>query len=249
MIGWNEVAVRFGTVEVLGPVTLQVASGEWLGLIGPNGAGKSTMIKAAVGLVAHTGVVSFGNGGRQRGRDVAWMPQRPHLPDEMGVGDYVALGRTPHMGYLAAESVADRDAVAGALEKLDLGELRERPLATLSGGEAQRAVLARALAQEASVLLLDEPTAGLDVGHSVEVLEVVDQLRRSEELTIVSAVHDLTLAGRFADRLAMLSGGLIVATGSPREVLTESNLRDHYGAGVRVIPSEEGPIVIPTRRQ
>jgi iron complex transport system ATP-binding protein len=176
------------------------------------------------------------------------MPQRPHLPDEMGVRDYVALGRTPHMGFLSGENHSDRDAVAGALDKLDLVPLAGRPLSTLSGGEAQRAVIARALAQEASVLLLDEPTAGLDVGHSVEVLEVVDQLRRSERLTVVSALHDLTLAGRFADRLALLSGGALIVEGPASEVLREDTLRDHYGAGVRVMPSDEGPVVIPTRQ-
>jgi iron complex transport system ATP-binding protein len=206
------------------------------------------MIKAAAGLIPHAGHVRLGNGRRLPGRDVAWMPQRPHLPDEMGVRDYVALGRTPHMGFLSGETHSDRDAVAGALDKLDLVPLAGRPLSTLSGGEAQRAVIARALAQEASVLLLDEPTAGLDVGHSVEVLEVVDQLRRSERLTVVSALHDLTLAGRFADRLALLSGGALIVEGPASEVLREDTLRDHYGAGVRVMPSDEGPVVIPTRQ-
>jgi iron complex transport system ATP-binding protein len=165
----------------------------------------------------------------------------------MGVGDYVMLGRTPHLGYLTAERSHDVEAVSKALERLDLGDLARRPLGTLSGGEAQRAVLARALAQEAPVLLLDEPTASLDVGHAVEVLDVVDELRRQVGLTVVTAAHDLTLAGRYSERLILLSGGSVVADGPPTDVLTEANLKAHYGAGIRVIDDRHGPIVVPMR--
>ena len=247
MITWDAVEVSYDGRKVLGPVTVEVGDGEWLGLIGPNGAGKTTMIKASVGVVPHVGEVSFGGRQRRLGVDVAWMPQRPHLPEEMGVADYVMLGRTPHLGYLAAETKHDIDTVYRALEKLDLLAFARRPLGTLSGGEAQRAVLARALAQEAPVLLLDEPTASLDVGHAVEVLDVLDQLRKVEGLTVVSAAHDLTLAGRYADRLLLISGGRVVADGTPVEVLTESNLKAHYGAGIRVIEDRDGPIVVPMR--
>lgn len=247
MIGWSEVEVRYAGRRVLGPVSLDVAGGEWIGLIGPNGAGKTTLLKTAVGVAAHSGEISLGGRERRPGLDMAWMPQRPHLPDEMGVADYVMMGRTPHLGYLAAETKHDVEAVNLALDKLDLGEFARRPLGTLSGGEAQRAVLARAIAQEAPVLLLDEPTASLDAGHAVEVLDVVDELRTHEGLTVIMAAHDLTLAGRFADRLVLLSGGLVVAEGSPTEVLTESNLTAHYGAGIRVIQDPEGPVVVPVR--
>ncbi len=247
MITWDEVAVSYDGRRVLGPITVEVGDGEWLGLIGPNGAGKTSMIKAAVGVVSHLGAVSLGGRRRRLGADVAWMPQRPHLPEEMGVADYVMLGRTPHLGYLAAETRHDLDTVHGALEKLDLTGFARRPLGTLSGGEAQRAVLARALAQEAPVLLLDEPTASLDVGHAVEVLDVLDHLRKVEGLTVVSAAHDLTLAGRYADRLLLISDGRIAADGTPPEVLTERNLKAHYGAGIRVIEDRDGPIVVPMR--
>jgi iron complex transport system ATP-binding protein len=247
MISWTDVEVSYDGRKVLGPVTIDVDDGAWLGLIGPNGAGKTTLLKTAVGVVPHRGSVSFGGREPRRGLDVAWMPQRPHLPDEMGVADYVMLGRTPHLGYLAAESKHDVDTVYLALEKLDLSDFARRPLGTLSGGEAQRAVLARALAQEAPVVLLDEPTASLDVGHAVEVLDVVDDLRRTEGLTVVIAAHDLTLAGRYAERLILISGGSVAADGSPAEVLTEDNLRAHYGAGVRVLDDRDGPIVVPER--
>lgn len=247
MISWSEVEVTYGGRKVLGPVSVEVGDGEWLGLIGPNGAGKTTMIKAAVGIAPHRGSVSFGGRERRRGLDVAWMPQRPLLPEDMGVADYVMLGRTPHLGYLAAESKHDLDTVFTALDKLGLSGFARRPLGTLSGGEAQRAVLARALAQEAPVLLLDEPTASLDVGHAVEVLEVVDELRKEEGLTVVTAAHDLTLAGRYAERLLLISEGLVAAEGSPGDVLTEGNLKSHYGAGIRVLDDRDGPIVVPVR--
>lgn len=247
MISWDGVEVSYGARAVLGPVSVDVADGEWVGLIGPNGAGKTTLLKTAVGVVPHRGKVSFGGYEPRPGLDVAWMPQRPRMPDDMGVADYVMLGRTPHLGYLAAESPRDLGTVRLALEKLGLLDFARRPLSTLSGGEAQRAVLARALAQEAPVLLLDEPTASLDVGHAVEVLEVVDELRRQERLTVVSAAHDLTLAGRYADRLVLLSGGRVVAEGDPASVLTEQNLKDHYGAGIRVLDDADGPIVVPVR--
>ena len=247
MISWESVSVSYGSTRVLGPVSLEVETGEWVGVIGPNGSGKSTMLKAAVGVVDLAGSVSVGNGTPRPGLDIAWMPQRPQMPSEMGVADYVMLGRTPHLGYLAGEGPRDIANVEAALSQLDLIDLAHRPLSTLSGGEAQRAVLARALAQEAPVVLLDEPTASLDIGHAVDVLEVVDGLRRTRGLTVVTAVHDLTLAGRYADRLALLGEGTIQAEGTPTEVLTEATLRAHYGADIRVVAQSDGPVVIPTR--
>lgn len=247
MIYWDRVEVAYGGKRVLGPVSIEVGDGEWVGLVGPNGAGKSTMLKAALGLVESTGRVGSGDNGR--GRDFAWMPQRPNMPEQMGVADYVMLGRTPHIGYLGSEGRVDRQAVAVALKRLDLDSFARRPLGTLSGGEAQRAVLARAIAQEAPVLLLDEPTANLDVGHGIEVMEVVDSIRHGGGLTVVTAIHDLTLAGRFCQRLVLLADGQVVADGTPSEVLTESTLRPHYGESIRVIEDADGPLVVPGRKQ
>lgn len=247
MIRWVGVEVTYSPESVVGPVSLEVGDGEWLGLIGPNGAGKSTLLRAAVAAIDHEGHVELGGGRRPTGLDVAWMPQRPELPDGMTVADYVMLGRTPHLGYFGSESDHDIESVQWALEQLELSRLGPRILSTLSGGEVQRAVLARSLAQEAPVLLLDEPTSSLDVGHALETLEILDELRLREGLTVITAVHDLTLAGRFAERLTMLSRGIVVADGTPSEVLTEENLIAHYGAGVRVVNDGDGPTVIPTR--
>lgn len=248
MIAWSGVSVSYnGGEPALGRVDLSVAAGEWVAVIGPNGAGKSTLLKAAVGAVPYQGVIEIDGHRPRLGLDVAWMPQRPGLPEDMGVGDYVLLGRTPHLGYLAAESEHDVEMMRSAIESLDLAGFARRRLGTLSGGEAQRAVLARALAQEAPVLLLDEPTTGLDVGHAVEVLDVVDGLRRSQGLTVVTAAHDLTLAGRYADRLVLLAAGEVVAEGEPRAVLDEATLQQHYGSGLRVLDDPDGPIVVPVR--
>ncbi|MCI0424456.1 MAG: ABC transporter ATP-binding protein [Actinobacteria bacterium] len=249
MIRWDDVAVAYSGVAVLGPVDLLVGDGEWVGLIGPNGAGKSTLLRTAVGLAPNTGTVTARNGRPRPGPDVAWLPQRPSLPEGMGVADYVMLGRSPHIGYLGRESRHDREAVKSALTALGLEQLARRPLGTLSGGEVQRVVLARALAQQAPVLLLDEPTAGLDLGHAIEVMEVIDRLRVENRLTVVTAIHDMTLAGRFCPRLVLLGGGLVRADGTPSQVLTETTLRSHYGERVKVIHDGLGPTVVPDRRQ
>jgi iron complex transport system ATP-binding protein len=148
---------------------------------------------------------------------------------------------------LGAESSNDLSIVADALEALDLLSFADRDVVTLSGGEAQRVVLARALTQQASILLLDEPTASLDVGRQQSVLELVDHLRRDRGLTVLSALHDLTLAGQFADRLVLLDRGLVVAEGSPQAVLRPDTIRQLFGAEVRVLDEGDGVVVVPVR--
>src|SRR5690606_28021052 len=141
----------------------------------------------------------------------------------------------PHIRLLGRESRADLDVVDGVLRQLDLTRFADRPLETLSGGERQRVFLARALAQGATLLLLDEPTSALDIGHQQEVLDLVDGLRRDPGLTVVATMHDLSIAGEYADRMLLLAQGRVAAVGKPREVLTEELLSHHYGARVRVI--------------
>jgi iron complex transport system ATP-binding protein len=160
------------------------------------------------------------------------------------VFEYALLGRTAHLRYLAVEGPRDITIVEDVLGQLDLTALADRPLSSLSGGEQQRAVLARALAQQAPVLLLDEPTSALDVGNQQQALELVEDLRREWGLVVVSAMHDLTLAGQFADRLLLLSRGSAVACGPARTVLTERSLSEHWGARVRVLDDPEGGIVV-----
>jgi iron complex transport system ATP-binding protein len=246
--------VLLGGAPVLAGVSLDVAAGEWVTVIGPNGAGKSTLLRAVGGRLVHRGSISlFGTPSaalarRARARMVASVAQTPVVPPGMVVADYVLLGRTPHISTLGRESAHDQAVVSSVLERLELTPFAGRMLSTLSGGERQRAFLARALAQEAPLLLLDEPTSALDIGHQQDVLELVDELRRDRELTVLATMHDLSVAGEYADRLVLMAAGRVVAAGPPREVLTEELLGSLYGARVRVVDGEHGPIVVPVRR-
>jgi iron complex transport system ATP-binding protein len=250
----RDVSVRFDTVRVLHDVSMHVDSGGWLGLIGPNGAGKSTLLRSIAGLVPFDGTITLGDervgalNRRKVARLVAFVPQTPFIPRAMTVTDYLLMGRTPYIAYLGTESRADLEVVGRVLADLELENLGSRSLGSLSGGELQRVVLGRALAQEAPILLLDEPTSALDVGHQQQVLELVDSLRSANELTVISAMHDLTLAGQFAGSLLMLDSGRNVASGGAAEVLTEAAITRHYGAHVRVLADPDGGIlVVPTR--
>jgi iron complex transport system ATP-binding protein len=253
-IALRGVSVALDGRPVLRDLTLAIPSGARLGLIGPNGSGKTTLLRAIAGLVAHQGEIRIGNappGGWTRqelARRIALVPQHPAVPAGITVTDYVLMGRTPYIPYFATESRRDLDTVASVLDHLELTGLAARRLDSLSGGERQRAVLARALAQQAPVLLLDEPTSGLDVGHQQQVLELVDTLRDDLDLTVVSAMHDLTLAGQFADQLVLLAGGRVAAAGPARTVLTERVISQHYHASVRVLEDPGGGVVvIPVR--
>jgi len=230
----RELAVLYGSTTVLGPIDLDVEPGRWLGLIGPNGAGKTTLLLALAGLVDHRGRVALGDGRKPTATDIAVVPQSPVLPPGMSVAEYVLLGRTAHLGWLARESQADRRIAAAVLRRLELDRFADRPVTGLSGGEAQRVVVARALAQQAPILLLDEPTSALDLGHQAEVLELVDELRRSDGLTVIAAMHDLTTAARFADRLALLQGGKLLADGEPGVVLDADRLSEVYATPLSV---------------
>ncbi len=244
----DSVSVTLDGVHVVESVSASVEEGEWVTLIGPNGAGKTTLLRAVAGLVPQSGRIEVGGGSiaalgrRDLARRVALVPQIPLTPPDMTVAEYVLLGRTPHIGYFGSESRRDLQAADRALARLDLIGLAHRRLGTLSGGERQRAVLARALAQEAPVLLLDEPTSALDVGRGQQALELVDSLRRGEGLTVLSAMHDLTLAAQYADRLLFVDRGRLVASGAARDVLTDELIAEHYGAAVTVI--EDGGSVV-----
>lgn len=249
----RDLGVRLGGALVLQGVDLTVPAGAWVTVIGPNGAGKSTLLRAVAGLLRFTGRVELDGvpvrvmPRRHRARTVALVPQRPVVPPGMAVTDYVLLGRTPYLPLLGREGPRDREVVAELLALLDLERFADRPLLTLSGGERQRVFLARALAQGATTLLLDEPTTALDIGHQQEVLELVDRLRGERGLTVLATMHDLVIAGEYAESLVLLDAGRVVARGNPSEVLTEDHLARHYHARVRVIDGDSGPLVVPVR--
>jgi len=253
-VGLSGVSVELGGRDVVEDVDVAIAKGEWVGLIGPNGAGKTTMLRAVAGLIPYRGsIVVQGDEvaslpRRELGRRIALVPQVPSTPSWMTVGEYVLLGRTPHLGTLAKEGPSDRVIAGRALERLDLLGYAGRPLGTLSGGERQRVVVARALAQEAAIVILDEPTTALDIGHQQQALELLEDLRAESELTLVAAMHDLTLAAQYVDRMVLLRAGRVVADGTPSEVLTEDGITEHYDASIRVLEVDGRIAVVPTRR-
>jgi iron complex transport system ATP-binding protein len=211
----DKLTVDLDRVRILHDVSCAVSSGGWLALIGPNGAGKTTLLRAVAGLLPHRGAIHIDQKdlgalrGRGRARLIAYVPQIPVLPPDMTVQDYVLLGRTPYLGYLSAPGRSDRAKAAEASELLDVTRFAGRRLASLSGGERQRVRLARALAQEPRVLLLDEPTNDLDLGYQQQVLELVDDLRHGQGVTVVSILHDLTQASQYADHLVLLFQGRV----------------------------------------
>jgi iron complex transport system ATP-binding protein len=248
------VSARYGSRIVAADVSVSVERGGWLAIIGPNGAGKSSLLKAIVGIVAHDGSILLDDvptsalSNRERARTVAYAPQTPQLPDRLTVTDYVLLGRTPHLAPLARERRSDFAIVSQVLARLDLDGLAKRALQTLSGGERQRAVLARVLAQQASLLLLDEPTTGLDIGHAQALLDLVDRLRHEEGATVVSTLHDLTLSAQYASHLLLLDKGKVAAQGTPAEVLTRDRIARHYSANVEVLHTSTGQLVVAPAR-
>jgi iron complex transport system ATP-binding protein len=254
-ISCTRITAGYNGTTVLKGIDVNVAAGEWVGLIGPNGSGKTTLLRVVSGALPTSGEARLGGvevgslSKRERALRMAVVPQSPVVPEGMTVVDYVLLGRNPHIPYWGAESSRDVAVVMDLLVELDLQGFGSRPMRTLSGGERQRAVVARALAQEARVLLLDEPTAALDLGHRQQLLEHVDGLRRERGIAVLSAVHDLTLAAQYADRLVLLDAGRVAADGSAADVLTVERLTSHYGASVSIIEDDDGNPVVAPRRQ
>ena len=249
----TDVSVALGGRAVVDDVSLSVDAGQWGALVGANGSGKTTTLRAIAGFVRYrgrvlvSGIDSAGLSRRERARLIAVVPQIPTTPPDMTVREYVLLGRTPYTGYFGGSGRGDHAAADRAIARLDLDGFASRPLGWLSGGERQRVVLARALAQEAAILLLDEPTSALDLARQQQVLELVDSLRREEGLAVLAAMHDLTAVSLYADEAHLLAGGRLVASGDPREVLREDVLSTSYGATVRVIEADGELVVVPAR--
>jgi len=233
---FSHVSVAYGARAAVRDVSFSVAPGEVVALAGPNGSGKSSLLRAAVGLAPRTaGVVLVGSSEqlperpRERAVRVAWMPQDEPGGENVPLEEYVGYGRYARTPQWSLPSAADRAAVLAAIEAVDLGEFCGRGMAELSGGERQRARLARTLAQEAPVLLLDEPTAHLDIGHQLDVLGRIRRYAAERRLSVVVALHDLNLAARFMDRVAVLSRGRLVAVGRPSEILSPALLEEVWG--------------------
>lgn len=224
------------TTPILREVSFTVAPGEFVGLIGPNGAGKSTLIKVLNGLwTGAQGTITLLDkplkrySTRQLARVVAQVPQITALDFPFTVQQIVMMGRNPYLSRFELETADDRAIVKQAMQRTQTLDLADRFIGTLSGGERQRVLIARALTQEPRLLLLDEPTANLDIQHQIGVLDLVRSLIQNDDLAVVTAVHDLELAARFCDRVVLLHQGVVIADGPPAVVLTTDNIRRTYG--------------------
>ncbi len=253
MLKIQNLSVSYQGHQVLHDVSFDVKNGEVLALIGPNGAGKSTIIRAASGVVPSTGHVRT-NGDdfhaldpMRRARYMAVVPQAISLPPAFTVWETVLMGRTPYLGFLGNASSHDEELARQSLNKVNALAFADRRVGELSGGEAQRILLARALCQSTPILLLDEPTAHLDLQYQVSLLELIRELAHTENLAVLIALHDLNLAARYADRVALLVGGHLTSIGAPRKVLTAEAISHAYCLPVHVVehPFMDSPLVLP----
>jgi len=246
----------YGRAPVLAGLDLSVAAGTITGILGPNGSGKTTLVRlASAALRPAAGRISvFGSDlsdlpSRERARRVAVVPQETHPVFEFTVEEIVRMGRAPHLGLLGLEAPRDRAIAHEAMERCEVTHVAARSFRALSGGERQRVMLARALAQEARLLLLDEPTAFLDLKHRLAVYTLLGRLHRENGLTVVVVSHDINLAARYCDRLVLLRCGAIAADGTPAQVLRPDPIRSVYEVEVEIgtDPSSGRPFVIPLK--
>ena len=229
--------------DAIADVSLDVASGTLCALLGPNGSGKSTLMRLLLGaLQPRAGTVTFEGQPlarwprRELARGIGVVAQQEESAFPMTVRELVAMGRYPHLGPWRREATADRAAIARALERCEVADLAHRPIATLSGGELQRVRIARALAQEPRTLVLDEPTAALDIAHEMAIFELLGALAVRDRVTILIVTHNINLAARYADALLLLDRGAAVAHGPPAHVLERTRLEAVYGWPLRVHP-------------
>jgi ABC-type cobalamin/Fe3+-siderophores transport system ATPase subunit len=257
MLELRDVAFGYDDRRVLDGVSLELRAGRVVGLLGPNGAGKSTLVRLAAGLLrpARGSVWLAGRDlrswrRREVARRLALLPQDGAMPPAFTGREIALMGRTPHLGWLAAEGPADRDAVERALALADAAAFADRRVGELSGGERQRLLLARALSQEPSVLLLDEPTVHLDLGHQLAMLELVVDLARRRDLAVLAVYHDLNLAAQSCDELLVLHGGRIAARGAPDEVLRSELVAAVYGVELELVQRASGraAVLLPESR-
>ena len=257
MLKIQNLSVNYGTRRILHDVSFEVQSGETLALIGPNGAGKSTLIRAVSGVIPIASGHVRTNGddfaslsALQRARYVATVPQAVSMPPAYTVWETVLFGRTPYLGFLGQPSQNDEEIARQSLGRVSALPLADRRVGELSGGEQQRVLLARALCQSTPILLLDEPTAHLDLQYQVSLLELVHGLAHKDHLAVLIALHDLNLAAHYADRVALMVAGKIKAMGTPQEVLQPEIIQEAYCLPVQVIkhPFLDIPLVLPDKK-
>jgi iron complex transport system ATP-binding protein len=242
----HSLSVKYGDRLALENISLTLRAGETTAVVGPNGAGKSTLIRAISGVtpvcaggIRLDGIPLEQLDATQRARRMAVVPQARHLPGGYTVYQTVLLGRTPHLNWFGQANRSDRQQVLQAIRRTQLEDLADRMVGELSGGEQQRVLLARALAQNSPILLLDEPTTYLDLRHQMDFLNLVQNLAAEQGLAVLITLHDLNLAARYAGTVALLASGRLAALGTAQEVLTAEMLSQVYGVPVQVIPHPE----------
>ena len=252
----GDVSLGYGRRQVVSNLTFRVMPGEMVGLIGPNGCGKTSIIKALCRVIPHSGRILLD------GKEISAIPrkelacllgvvpQNPSLPEAFTVFEVVLMGRNPHLGLLRYESRRDLDIAWWAMAETATDALAERRMGELSGGERQRVTVARVLAQEPKAVLLDEPTANLDISHQVEIMGLIKNLCLEKSLTVLVALHDLNLAAQYCDRLLLISNGQLYAEGTPWQVITPANIKEVYGTESCVYPHpvNQLPVVLPSSR-
>lgn len=254
MLSLKNVSIRYGSKPVINDVSLDIQSGKIIALLGPNGSGKTTLIRGITGTIPLTnGRIEFLNedlsclNETERAKMISVVPQSSHLPAGFTVFETVALGRTPYIDWMGRLSKSDIGIIEDAIRETSIEAFRETDIQALSGGEQQRVILARALAQDAPVMILDEPTAHLDLTYQVGLLTIVKRLCLEKGIAVLIVLHDLNLAVRFADEVAILDQGKIKSHGSPDGVMTEETLSSVYRLPMRIIRPGNGdrPIIIP----
>lgn len=254
MLEVADIRFSYSDHQVLNGLSFAVDTGELFGVVGPNGSGKTTLLKLITGVLSPDAGVVLLNGvditdlrNRERARQIAVVPQDPQLPVGFSVLDLILMGRNPYLGLFEWEGKSDLQVATSAMEYTGVTHLAGRKLDELSGGERQRVVVSMALAQEASMLVLDEPISNLDLSHSSGIMDLVRCIQGERKGASVVAMHDLTLASLFCDRLMMISDGCCFVLGSPEEVITADNIRKAYGASVAILehPETGTPVVVP----
>lgn len=241
----RSLSVRYGARSVLHGVELNAGRGRMLGVVGPNGSGKSTMVKALAGQLRHDGAIFF-DGIPERPRTIGYMPQDQQPPLALTVLDVVLLGRLGQLGFRVRPD--DLDAVRQALRALDIEALASRYMGELSGGQRQMVFLAQTLVSQPTMLLLDEPISALDVRHQLEVLQVVRSMTRERQLVTLVVLHDLQVASRYCDDIALLSAGRLLACGTPAEVLTVAHVAQAFGVqSERLYCADGTQVLVPMR--
>jgi iron complex transport system ATP-binding protein len=247
-IAISGLTVRYGAQVVVSGLSLDVAAGEVMAVVGPNGSGKSSLLRALAGLVRHDGRVAWDGQATVPPADIGYMPQDNAVRAALTVFEVVLLGRLRSLSFRVART--DLDAATAVLAELGLARFADRRIGALSGGQRQLVFLAQVLAGDPRVLLLDEPTSALDIAHQFQVLDLLRDVTCRRGLTAVVVLHDLNAAARYADRVALLQGGCLVAAGSPHDVLCADRLSATFGAEVATIDGPDGrPVVVPLRRR